>query len=171
VSVFVGQTDAVHFEADHEFPGSCAAVAALLCDPAFQTQLALPDLSLPTVVDQADDGRSRRLKLRYEYVGQLDPIARKVIGGRQLTWIQELRLDTTTFAGTLTFSAEAAPDRLNGQADLALVADGDAKCRRRISGDLHVRMPLIGGTAERRIVPGLLIRLYVEAAALTQELG
>jgi uncharacterized protein DUF2505 len=161
----------VHFEADHEFPASCAAVAALLCDPGFQTQLALPDLSLPTVVDQGEVGPTRRLKLRYEYIGQLDPIARKVIGGRQLTWIQELRLDTTTFAGTLTFSAEAAPDRLNGQADLALVADGDTKCRRRITGDLHVRMPLIGGTAERRIVPGLLIRLDVEAAALSKKLA
>jgi len=158
----------VHFTAEHDFPGSCAAVAAVLCDPDFQTQLALPDLSLPTVVSHVDDGTTKELTLRYEYTGQLDPIARKVIAGRQLTWIQALRLDTKTYQGTLTFSAEAAPDRLNGQAELALVADGDAdaRCHRRISGDLHVKFPLIGGTAERRIVPGLLIRLDVEAAAL-----
>jgi hypothetical protein len=161
----------VHFAVDHEFPGSCAAVAALLSDPDFQTHLALPDLSLPTVVDEGDDGPTRRLKLRYEYTGQLDPIARKVIAGRELTWIQELRLDTTTFAGTLTFEAEAMPDRLSGQADLTLVADGDAQCRRHIAGDLHVRVPLIGGTAEKRIVPGLLNRLDVEAAALARKLG
>jgi len=167
----VRQTHAVHFDTEHEFRGSCAAVAAVLCDPDFQTQLELPDLSRATVVDQGDDGTTRRLTLRYEYQGQLDPIARKVIAGRQLTWIQELRLDTTTFAGTLTFSAEAAPDRLNGQADLALVANGDAACRRRISGDLHVRIPLVGGTAEKRIVPGLIIRLDVEAAALAAKLG
>src|SRR4029077_14308707 len=129
---------------------------------------ALPDLSLPTVLSHADDGTTKELTLRYEYTGQLDPIARKVIGGRELTWIQTLRLDTKTYQGTLTFSAEAAPDRLNGQAELALVAEGDAdaRCHRRISGDLHVKFPLIGGTAERRIVPGLLIRLDVEAAAL-----
>jgi len=94
-----------------------------------------------------------------------------VIGGRDLTWIQALRLDTTTYRGTLTFSAEAAPDRLNGRADLVLVADGDARCHRRIAGDLHVRVALVGGTAERRIVPGLLIRLDVEAAALSARLG
>ena len=82
--------------------------------------------------------------------------------------IQALRLDTTTYQGTLTFSAEAAPDRLNGKADLALIADGDARCHRRIAGDLHVKFPLVGGTAERRIVPGLLIRLDVEAAALAE---
>src|SRR5439155_18939072 len=161
----------MRFETEHDFAAPCAAVAALLCDPDFHTQLALPDLSLPTVVAHADDGSTRELTLRYEYVGQLDPIARKVIAGRQLTWIQALRLDTTTFKGTLTFSAEAAPDRLNGQADLALVADGDARCHRRIAGDLHVRVPLIGGTAERRVVPGLLIRLDVEAATLAAKLG
>jgi hypothetical protein len=160
----------VHFAVDHQFPGSRAAVAAVLCDPDFQSQLDLPDLSRATVVDQGDDGTTRRLTLRYEYQGQLDPIARKVIAGRQLTWIQELVLDTTTFTGTLSFSAEAAPDRLNGKADLALVADGDDTCTRRISGDLHVRIPLVGGTAEKRIVPGLLIRLDVEATALAAKL-
>jgi hypothetical protein len=161
----------MRFEAEHDFPGSCAAVAAVLCDPDFQMQLALPDLSLPTVVSRTDDGPTRELTLRYEYVGQLDPIARKVIGGRDVTWIQALRLDTTTYRGTLTFSAEAAPDRLNGRADLELVGDGDARCHRRIAGDLHVRVPLVGGTAERRIVPGLLIRLDVEAAALAERLA
>jgi hypothetical protein len=161
----------MRFEAAHEFAGTCAAVVAVLCDPDFQTQLALPDLSLPTVLDAGDDGGKRRLKLRYEYVGQLDPIARRVIAGRDLTWIQELSVDTTTFAGTLTFSAEAAPDRLNGQADLTIVPEGDAGCRRHIAGDLHVHFPIVGGTAERRIVPGLLIRLDVEAAALATRLG
>jgi len=156
----------VRFEADHEFPGSCAAVAAVLCDPAFHTQLDLPDLSRPEVVEHADDGTIRLLRLRYGYTGQLDPIARKVIAGRELTWIQELWLDTETFAGTLTFSAEAAPDRLNGKADISLVADGNDRCERHIRGDLYVRVPLVGSTAERRIVPGLVARLDVEAAAL-----
>jgi hypothetical protein len=161
----------VRFEAEHEFPAGCAAVAAVLCDPDFHTSLDLPDLSRPTVVEHGDDGPTRTLILRYEYVGQLDPIARKVIAGRELTWVQTLRLDTTTFAGSLTFSAEAAPDRLNGRADVALVAGSGDDCTRRIGGDLHVKFPLVGGTAERRIVPGLLIRLDVEAAALAARLG
>src|SRR6266699_2141170 len=82
-----------------------AATTAVQCDPDFQTQLALPDLSQPTVVSHADDGTTMELTLRYEYTGQLDPIARKVIGGRELTWIQALRLDTTTYKGTRTVSA------------------------------------------------------------------
>ena len=54
-----GQTGAMRFECEHEFAASRAAVAAVLCDPDFQTQLALPDLSLPTVVSQSDDGTTR----------------------------------------------------------------------------------------------------------------
>ena len=95
--------------------------------PTFQTQLDLPDLSRPEVVASSIDGTTRLLRLRYEYIGQLDRIARKIVGGRQLTWIQELRLDTATFTGTLSFSAEDDADRLNGAADVAITTvDGDA---------------------------------------------
>jgi Protein of unknown function (DUF2505) len=161
----------VHFEVEHDFPASCAKVADALCDPAFHTQLDLPDMSRPVVVTSSVDGTTRVLRLRYEYVGQLDAIARKVIGGRKLTWIQELRLDTATYAGTLTFSAEEEPDRLEGSAEVAITALDDDHCRRHIAGDLHVKIPLVGGTAEKRIVPGLVRRLDVESEALTHELA
>jgi hypothetical protein len=162
----------MHFEVEHEFPGSRAQVADVLCDPAFQTQLDLPDLSRPEVVASSVDGTTRLLRLRYEYIGQLDPIAKKVIGGRTLTWIQELRLDTATYTGTLSFSAEEDASRVNGEAEVAITAvDGDVRSRRRIAGDLHIRVPLIGSTAERKIVPGLVRRLDVEADALANELS
>jgi hypothetical protein len=161
----------VHFEVEHDFPGSCAQVADVLCDPAFQTQLDLPDLSRPEVVERSVDGTTRLLRLRYEYTGQTDGIARRIVGGRKLTWIQELRLDTATFTGRLSFSAEEDPGRLNGSAAVSIVAvGGDDHSHRRIAGDLHVRIPLVGGTAEKRIVPGLVRRLDVEAAALAKEL-
>jgi Protein of unknown function (DUF2505) len=161
----------VRFEIEHDFPASRAEVADVLCDPAFHAQLDLPDMSRPEVLTSSADGTTRVLRLRYEYTGQLDPIARKVVGGRKLTWIQELRLDTTTYAGTLSFSAEEEPGRLNGSAKVEIAALGDDRCRRHIAGDLHVRIPLVGGTAEKRIVPGLVRRLDVEAAALTTELA
>jgi uncharacterized protein DUF2505 len=164
----------VHFDVAHDFPASCARVADVLCDPEFQTRLDLPDLSRPEVVASSVTGTTRVLRLRYEYTGQLDPIARKLLSGRKLTWVQELRLDTATFTGTLSFSAEADAGRLNGAASVAIVADdGPAgeHSRRRIAGDLYVRVPVLGSTAERRIVPGLVRRLDVEAAALSAELG
>jgi hypothetical protein len=158
-------------EVEHDFDAPRAAVADVVCDPAFQTGLELPDLSLPEVMASSIDGTTRLLRLRYEYIGQLDTVARRIIGNRKLTWIQELRLDTSTYRGTLSFSAEQDADRLGGSADVELTAlDGDQRSRRRIAGDLHVRVPVVGGTAERRIVPGLVRRLDVEAAAVAKEL-
>ena len=160
----------MHFEVEHTFPASRLLVADVLCDPAFHTHLDLPDLSRPEVVKCTATSVTRYLHLRYEYVGQIDAIARKIVGGRSLKWVQELRLDTVTFRGTLTFSAEQDAKRLNGQAEVMIVEDdGGATSRRCISGDLHVRVPLVGGTAEHRIVPGLVRRLDVEADALTAE--
>ncbi len=162
----------MHFEVEHEFLASRAAVADVLCDPAFHTALHLPDLNRPEVVASSVDGTTRLLRLRYEYVGQLDPIARKLVGDRALTWVQELRLDTATYTGMLSFSAEHDAGRLNGAAGVSIEAlDGDGRSRRRIGGDLHVRVPLVGSTAARRIVPGLVRRLDVEASALSRELA
>lgn len=160
----------MHFEIEHDFRAPRAAVADVLCDPEFHTHLDLPDLSRPEVVTSTIDGAVRVLRLRYEYIGQLDPIARKVVGGRKLTWIQELRLDTTDYAGTLSFSAEEDPRRMNGEAKVAIVAVDDTTSRRRIAGDFHLRIPIVGGIAEKKIVPGLVRRLDVEAAALSAAL-
>jgi hypothetical protein len=160
----------VRFEVEHEFPAPRAEVAGVLCDPAFHTALDLPDLSRPEVVEHTVTGAARVLRLRYEYIGQLDPIARKILAGRRLTWIQELRLDWATFVGALSFSAEEDAGRLQGSAEVAITELRAGEwSRRRIVGDFHVRVPLVGGTAEHRIVPGLVRRLDVEAEALTAE--
>lgn len=155
----------VKFEAEHHFDASPDAVAAVLLDPGFHTSLALPDLDLPTVVARTSDGGLEVLELRYEFVGRLDPIARRLLAGRPLTWVQSLRLHPATEHGTLDFWAEADPKRLFGSASVALQAT-DGGTTRRLEGDLHVRMPVVGSTAERRIVPGLLQRLDVEAGAV-----
>lgn len=157
----------MRFDVEHEFAAPCAPVAALLCDAAFHRDLDLPDLSRPEVLDDDAEGAVRRLRLRYEYLGSLDPVAQRIVGDRRIAWVQELRLDTERFTGTLTFTAERDAGRLQGGADVTIIPlDGGARSRRRITGDLRVRVPVVGATAERRIVPGLVRRLDVEAAAV-----
>ena len=161
----------MRFRAEHEFPAPPVAVAEILCDPEFHLALDLPDLSRPEVIAHAVDGTKRSVSLRYTFVGHLDPVARRLLAGRKLTWIQELHLDEATGAGSLSFSAEAEADRLHGAATVTLTALADGtRTRRRIEGEFFVKVPLVGGTAERRIVPGLVRRLDVEAAAVTSRL-
>jgi hypothetical protein len=161
----------VRFHAEHEFAGAPRDVALILTDPEFHARLELPDLSLPEVEAQDATGSERTLKLRYEFIGSLDPIARRLLAGRRLTWIQTLVLDTATGIGTLVFAAEAEPSRLYGNASMRLDAIDKDRTRRRINGDFFVKFPLVGGTAERRIVPGLVRRLDIEADAVAAALA
>src|SRR5262249_37412247 len=114
------QTVGVRFDTEHEFEATPGAVAQILMDPEFHTHLDLPDLSRPEVESQETSGSERTLKLRYEFVGSLDPIARRILAGRRLTWIQTMVFDTATGAGSLAFAAEADPKRLYGNASVRL---------------------------------------------------
>jgi hypothetical protein len=160
----------MRFHAEHRFAGSGRDVAALLADPAFYLGLALPDLSGPEVLDSGGDGDEALVRLRYEFVGSLDPVARRLIGAARLAWVQEVRVDRSTGSGTLRFAADKDPQRLHGRADFVLVAQGGGS-ERRLDGELVVAVPGLGRMAERRIVPGLLRRLDIEARALDDELG
>jgi hypothetical protein len=161
----------VLFDAEHEFAGTPHAVALILTDPDFHARLDLPDLSRPEIEAHDASGSRRTLKLRYEFVGNLDPIARRLLAGRRLTWIQTLVLDTETGVGSLAFAAEAEPSRLYGDASIRLEAIEAGRTRRRIDGAFFVKFPLVGGTAERRIVPGLVRRLDIEAEAVAVALA
>jgi hypothetical protein len=58
---------------------------------------------------------------------------------------------------------------LHGAADFVLTAAAGGSVR-RLDGDLVVAVPGIGRMAERRIVPGVLHRLDVEAQAIEDRL-
>ena len=160
------QTLAVHFEAANDFAAPPERVGELMSDPDFQSQLDLPDLSAPTVVAHEVDGPRRLLRLRYQYVGQIDSFAKRIVGNRQLTWVQELRLDVSTGVGELAFSADEDRRPRQRRGDGRDHADGRRRRTARIRGDFRIRIPLVGGTAEKKIVPGLVRRLHVEAAGL-----
>ena len=110
-----------------------------------------------------------RLAFRYEFTGSLDPLAVRLLGGGRPRWTQELELRDDA-AGHLAFAAEASPRVLHGRADFSLSADGEGTVR-LLEGELVVALPVVGGVAERRIVPGVLQRLDVEASALRRGLG
>ncbi len=161
----------MRFATEHRFPASPPAVLDVLLDPSFHTHLVLPDLATPEVIAHGNEGDERYLDLRYEFVGRLDPIAQRILAGRRLTWVQRLRIDARTGRGRLDVAAEADPQRLSGTASVALDAVSASETRRVIEGELRVRVPLLGGTAERRIVPGLVRRLDVEAASVSEILA
>lgn len=158
------------FSADHEFPAHAELVAMLMVDPEFEVNVELPDLSRPEIVEHTVDGAVTVLALRYEFTGYIEPIAKKVIAGQRLTWVQRLELDMTELRGEMSIVFDSQPDRVRANATVALrdVADG---CVRSIAGDFVVKIPLLGGKAEQAIVPGVLTRLDAEADAIRADLS
>ncbi len=187
----------MRFHAEHVLPGPPAAVVAVLGDPGFYQELELPDLRLlevrsvpvsgvgdPSRADGAprELAEDRGLVLRYEFTGDLDVVALRLLGGERPTWLQEVHLRGAS-GGWLRFAAEARPRLLHGRADFFLEPDegdrdggpdGDATgvaTLRRLEGELTVALPVLGGMAERRIVAGVLTRLDVEAGAAARLLA
>lgn len=160
----------MRFQAEHSFGASPDKVAEVISDPAFYSGLELPDLSLPEVREHSDDGTAVLIRLRYEFVGSLDPIALRLLGNNRLAWTQEVRYDRSTRSGSLEFGAEKDPNRLHGSAAFTLVQK-DSRTVRRIEGELVVAVPGIGHMAERRIVPGILRRMDIEAQAVEERLS
>ncbi|HEX4244070.1 MAG TPA: DUF2505 family protein [Acidimicrobiales bacterium] len=160
---------AVRFHGEHRFHGSVSSVSAILADPAFYLELDLPDLGRPELLEHRAEGHETVVRLRYEFVGSLDPIAQRLIGSSRLVWVQEVRVDRSAGSGALRFEAEKSPRQLYGTADFVLTP-GEGDSVRTLDGELVVAVPGIGRMAERRIVPGLVRRLDIEAEALNAQL-
>lgn len=158
------------FHTEHFFAAPAPAVTGVLADPSFYLDLTLPDLDQPELLGSTDDGDAAVIRLRYEFVGSLDPMARRLIGSGRLAWIQEVRIRRSTSSGTLGFEAERDPRRLHGAAQFTLTPSARGT-NRRLEGELVVGVPGVGGLAERRIVPGLLRRLDIEAEAVDTALA
>ncbi len=160
----------MRFRAEHSFRAEVPAVLGVLGDAEFALGLTLPDLSRPQLLEASDDGVRSLIRLRYEFVGQLDPMAQRIIGAGRLAWVQEASVDRSSAAGTLDFRAERDPRRLHGSARFTVEPEGSGSVR-RLEGELVVAIPGIGRMAERKIVPGLLRRLDIEAAAVDASLS
>jgi hypothetical protein len=160
----------MRFDAEHRFAASPSAVAAVLSDPDFYTGLDLPDVARPVLIDSRQEDDRSAIVLRYEFVGSLDPFARRLLGRHRLAWTQEVSVDRSSASGTLGFKADAEPKRLHGAGEFHLIAEDDVTVR-RLSGELVVAVPVIGQAAERKIVPGLLRRLDIEAETVARRLA
>ncbi len=160
----------MRFRTQHRFSAPVGAVVDVLSDPSFHRDLELPDVRLLDVVKHSDDGNTALLSLRFQYVGRLDANVRRLLRGRRLTWIQTLTAERASSEGRLSFAAENAPDRLHGSARFTLQPDGDQTVW-ELDGEVRVRVPLVGGGAERAVTRGFLERLEIEVRHANERLG
>jgi len=129
---------------------------AALLDVAFYESLgALEGISPPEVREVTVHGGNTRLVLAYQFAGQLSGPARRILDPAKLSWRQvsetvgatgrtEVSMLPDNYAGLLSFNGwyEVRPG-------------GRAACTQHFEGDLRVRVPLLGGLAERAIASSI----------------
>jgi hypothetical protein len=161
----------VSFDIRDEFDAPPAEVAAAMTDPKFVASLDLPDFERPEVLADGADTDGRTVRARYRFVGKLDPIARRILGNKDISWVQEVHVDAANEHGSLTVTPDVYPDRMHFSGEFRLASTAAGGTTRRLTGELNIRVPLVSGRAEKAILPGLLRRVDLEADALREWLA
>jgi hypothetical protein len=165
----------VRFSADHRFAAPLQAVEQAMTDPDFFAELRdLPGIEAPELLDRHERDATVELRVRYLFSGDLPSVARRVLGRGELAWVQRSTVDLERHQTKFTIEPETHADLLTctGLYVLREVRPSpDAETARTISGELRVRVPLLGGRAERAIASGLVERLDAEATALARWLA
>jgi hypothetical protein len=160
----------VRLDAEHRFHSSPADVCDAMGDPAFYATLRLPDIEPPEVLSRTATGEHVDISIRFEYTGKLDPIVRRIVGHERVAWVQELGIDRDTCACTLAVKPDVGVVPVSCSGTFALRDDGDG-CVRTLRGELKIKVPIIGGRAEKSLAPGILRRIDLEAVALDEFLA
>ena len=154
----------MRFRLEQRFPAPLEEVEPALLDEEFLTRMAqMPKLGRPTLLDQSQEGQTVRRRVRHQFTGSLSPMVRKVIDPARLTWVEESTTDLDAHRTEFKVVPDHYRDLLRCRATIQLSADGDGT-RRVTEGTVEVRVPVVGGKAERGIVSGLAEHAEAEVA-------
>lgn len=134
-------------------------VMAAYTDPAlYATFHGLTKVAPPEVVSREQtDPCVVALVLQMRFVADLNAAARRVVDPAKLTWLQDERYDLRAANATVVFRPDNYADRFTSKGGYVFSPDPDeaGDTVRTISGDLRVRMMLVGGQVEGALVSGL----------------
>jgi hypothetical protein len=156
----------MHFEVEQRFTAAADAVIRLYADAAFYDRLqGLPKIGRPVVLDRIEATDQVTLRVQYRFTGDLPSAARAFIEPDKLTWVEETVYDLARATSRSRLIADHYADRFTASATSAFTRDPSdpSSSRRRVEGDVKVRVPLVGGKVEAAIVSGLQDHLDDEA--------
>jgi hypothetical protein len=146
----------MRFQLEQRIAAPVDAVVAVFVDPGFYESLeALPNLGRPELLSREARGSIVRMRVRYCFTGQLSAAVRAAIDPRKLTWVEEADHDVAGHRVTFRMIADHYADRFKSSGTYRFDPAGDAATTRSCTGDIEIRMPLVGGRVEKAIVSGL----------------
>jgi hypothetical protein len=158
----------MRFELVQHLHGTIEAVEAALLDPGFLESLGtLPKLGRPELIERRDMGDRVFQRVRYDFEGDLSSTVKAVIDPRKLSWVEESTHDRTTHRTTI----EIVPDHYGSMFECSGITrltpdEVPGTTVRTATGDVFVRVPIVGGRAETAIISGLREHAELEAVAL-----
>ncbi len=167
----LGYAPRMRFTLEHRFDAPVDVVAKVANDPDFQQTLAdLPNVGERRVTELIEhpDGSIHRV-VRYTLGSQL-PAPVVAVLGQTATWDEIGDYDPSTHQWTFQIKPHVLGGRLECRGRYAFVADGEAT-KRVVDVDLKVKVPLVGGRAEREIKKGLVDTMEAEAQLLAEYLN
>jgi hypothetical protein len=158
----------VNFRIDQRIAAPLEPVEAALIDREFVAATAeLPKLGAPELLELQRDGDRVHQRIRYRFTAELSGAVTRVVDPGKLTWVDDARYDLTAHTSRHRILPDNYADRLQASYDVALEALGTST-RRVVTGELTVRVPLVGGRVERAIVSGLEEHAAAEAELLSR---
>jgi hypothetical protein len=155
----------MHFELEQRIAAPPDQVAAAYTNPAFyETLVGLPELDTPEVLSHEVDGDQVRMRIRYRLIRELSAAVRAVVDQNKLSWVEVSTHDLPRREVTFRMDPDNYADRFKASGSYRFDATSDgAGTIRHSTGDLSIRMPIVGRRVEQAIIDGLQQHLHAEA--------
>jgi hypothetical protein len=160
----------MRFELVQRLHAPLDAVEQALVNPRFLETLGkLPKLGRPELLERRDMGERVFLRVRYDFEGNLSPAVKAFIDPAKLSWVEESTQDRKTHLTEIEIVPDHYTSIFQCSGVIRLTTDESRGDTIRVAtGDVVVRVPLVGAKAEAAIISGLREHADLEAAALDQ---
>jgi hypothetical protein len=156
------------FDMRHEFPCPPDLIWELLDDPEFDRRLAAATQAKRVTVENRMDGKQRYIRRSITAKRTLPAPMAKMIGSDEIGWDQETWHEPGTERMRWKITPRVLQGRMTGEGT-TIVRATPRGCERVISGDLTVKVALIGGPMEKKLVEDVQ-QSYENAARILREL-
>lgn len=141
----------MQFEIKHRFACEPALLWALIDSPEFDRRLALESSTAREVIERREVGGETYVKRRISKNSELPAAMKKVVGTDRITYDQESWHKPQSDTLRWKIAPQVLVDRFSGSGTTVLRA-APGGCERIIRGDLTIRLPILGGAMEKKLI-------------------
>ena len=158
----------VKFSATQPFPPEAGDVLDLYSNPATWSRLPqFERVRIAEVLDSAGTAARPVTRVRYRFIADLPAAARAVVDPSKLTWVEETTYDLENRTSKMRFLPDQYASKIEASATATFSAPTfETGVVRSVSGQLRVKVLLVGGQVEQAIVSGLKEYLSEEHRAM-----